>query len=219
MELPLVELDKPDVSLFRDASDRANWLRDARPAAPLDLPPIQHFVIHDGHVRLVDQKRHLVLSGTVESRETDVRPGHSSGGQFQLQGAGTLNKDPFLLHIVGGPLLNVRRDQPYRFDADLHAGRTHVVAHGALPRPFDFGQVDGRLTVSGADFADLYHLTGLALPSTPSYALAGRLVRVGRRYWFTGVSGRVGDSDLDGAFLSTTPPVVPTCMPTCIHTG
>jgi uncharacterized protein involved in outer membrane biogenesis len=201
VELPLVELDKPDVSLFRDASDRANWRRDARPAAPLNLPPIQHFVIRDGHVGLVDQKRHLVLSGTVESRETDVRPGHSGGGQFQLQGAGTLNKDPFLLHIVGGPLLNVRRDQPYRFDADLLAGRTHVVAHGALPRPFDFGQVDSRLTVSGADFADLYYLTGLALPSTPSYALAGRLVRDGRRYRFTGVSGRVGGSDLDGAFL------------------
>ena len=60
------------------------------------MPLIQHFVIRDGHVRLVDEKRHMVLSGTVESRENDVRPGRSGGGGgvFQLQGAGTLNKDP-----------------------------------------------------------------------------------------------------------------------------
>ena len=201
IELPLVDLEKPDLALFRDASDRANWRRDNQPAAPLKLPPIQQFIIHGGHVRLVDQRRHMVLAGAVESRESDVRPGASGGGSFQLQGSGTLNQDPVLLNIVGGPLLNVRHDQPYRFDADLHAGQTHVVAHGVLPRPFDFGLVDSRLSVSGADFAELYYLTGLALPSTPSYALTGRLARDGRRYQFTGVTGRVGQSDLDGAFL------------------
>lgn len=200
VELPLVDLEHADISLFRDAAGRANWRGPNASPGPLKLPLIHRFIIRDGRVRFVDQRRHIVLNGTVESHETDVGPAGSRTGAFALQGAGTLNHDPFTLSIHGGSLLNVRAGRPYRFDADLRAGRTHITARGDLPRPFDFGQVDAALSLTGADFGDLYALTGLALPTTPPYSLQGRLVRDGRKYQFTGVAGRVGDSDLEGDF-------------------
>jgi uncharacterized protein involved in outer membrane biogenesis len=46
--------------------------------------------------------------------------------------------------------------------------------------------------------ADLYLLTGLAMPNTPPYRIAGGLRRTGNLYVFRNFSGRVGDSDLGG---------------------
>jgi uncharacterized protein involved in outer membrane biogenesis len=202
IELPLLDLEQPTISLFRDTSNRVNWRSEATNAPPLKLPPIQHFIINDGHLKMIDQKRRMVLTGTVQSRENDIHAGASTGGSFELQGAGSINSDPFLLRIRGGALLNVRRDKPYLFDLDLHAGQTHVLAHGDLPKPFDFGQVDTAMTVNGANLGDLFYLTGFAFPETPAYSLKGRMVRDGKRYRFTGVTGRVGDSDLEGSFLA-----------------
>ena len=164
VELPMVDLEQANFALFRDANDRANWRGDPRTARPLKLPPIQHLIIRDGHLHWVDQKRKMVLTGTIQSQETHVGPDQNARGSFALNGVGTLNGDPFSVHVTSGALLNVRRNHPYHFDGELTAVRTHVVAHGTLPRPFDFGQVDTRLDVTGANFADLYYLTGFAFP-------------------------------------------------------
>jgi len=201
VELPLLDLERPDISLLRDVEGRASWRANPNDQTPLKLPPIEHFIVNGGHVRLVDQKKSLVLTGTVQSRETAVRPGAPPAGAFELLGQGTVNNDPFSLHVTGGPLLNVRRDRPYPFDADLHAGATHVLAHGVLRKPFDFGQIDTALSVSGANLADLSYLTTLALPETPPYDLHGRLARDGQIYRFSQLAGRVGESDLEGGFL------------------
>ena len=94
----------------------------------------------------------------------------------------------------------MRHDRPYPFSADVRAGATRITAHGELPKPFDFGQIRSDLTVSGPNFADLYYLTGLALPTTPAYRLSGELLRDDTTYTFHRVAGRVGASDLEGMF-------------------
>ena len=201
VDLPMLDLESPDISLFRDTAGRVNWRSDPVNATPLKLPPIEHFIINAGRVRLVDQKKSMVLTGKIQSRETATTATARAAGAFELFGQGTINNDPFSLHITGAPLLNVRRDRPYPFDADLHAGQTHVLAHGALSKPFDFGQIDTALRVSGGNFADLFYLTGLSLPETPPYDLSGRLVRDAKVYRFSGVAGRVGESDLQGGVV------------------
>src|SRR3546814_4263241 len=60
------------------------------------------------------------------------------------------------------------------------------------------GQFTAALTVAGDDLADLYYLSGLALPNTPPYRLSGTLRRDGATFTFDGFSGKVGDSDLGG---------------------
>ncbi|HEX4198600.1 MAG TPA: AsmA family protein [Caulobacteraceae bacterium] len=194
VDLPLVEAEHPTIALYRDAADRQNW-RFGHGAQPLRLPPIQHFIIDNGHLTLIDKKRGLTVIGTMQSSESGA-----GRGAFHLVGQGTINRNPFLVTVTGGSLMNVRRDRPYPFDADIRAGETRVLAHGELPKPFDFGQIRSGLTVSGPNFADLYDLTGLALPTTPPYRLSGELVRNGTSYTFHKVAGRVGGTDLEGVF-------------------
>jgi uncharacterized protein involved in outer membrane biogenesis len=196
VDLPLLQVDKPDIRLLRDAQGRATWNFSGGPkGAPLKLPPIQRFLIQDGRLRIDDRKRGLTFSGTVNAAETQgVRtPG------FRLEGEGSLNEAPFEARVAGGPLLNIRRDQPYPFDAVVRAGATRITARGAIPRPFDLGVFYMNTTAQGPDLADLYGLTGVTLPNTPPYRLSGRLARDGHVYRITGLGGRVGDSDLSGA--------------------
>ncbi len=194
VELPLVQAERPTLALYRDAANRDNW-QFGHSIRPVKLPPIQHFVIHNGHLNYVDKRRGLTIVGTMQSSET-------AGGQgsFHLDGKGSINRDPFLVTVTGASLINVRHNQPYPFSADIRAGATHVIAHGELPKPFDFGQIRTALDVTGANLADIYLLTGLALPSSPAYRLSGELLRNGTSFTFHNVVGRVGASDLEGVF-------------------
>ena len=195
--LPLVEAAAPDVSLIREADGRANWNFSGSPKPkPLRLPPISHFIIEDGKLRYADARRRLNFVGTVSSNERVIGPGR---GTFRLEGKGVLNAAPFLALITGGPLANVDPNRAYPFDAHIQAGPTRVLIAGSIPHPFDFGRLSGKMQISGPDLADLYHLTGLTLPSTPPYDLAGGFARVQASYAFQRIHGRVGDSDLAGS--------------------
>ena len=195
VQLPLIDLERADIRAVRDSAGHANWRTPAGGEAPMKLPPIEHLVVRDGRLHLLDQTRRLVIEAEVQSNETLAPGGH---GEFRLTGQGSLNGAPFSLNLTGGPLLYVKATRPYAFEADLRAGATRILAQGTLPRPFDFGQVRTSLAVSGSDMADLYLLTGVAFPNTPAYSLTGNLVRNGRRYAFDPVRGRVGHSDLAG---------------------
>ena len=98
----------------------------------------------------------------------------------------------------------MRRDRPYPFVADLRAGGTRLKADGSIHRPFNFSRWQADIEVSGPDLAELYPLTGLALPNTPPYRVAGLLERNQAAYGMERVSGRVGDSDIAGRFLART---------------
>ena len=192
-----LQLDQPKVNLLRDRQGRATWdfSNGKKSKTPFRLPPIRRFVINDGHLRIVDQKRRLVLNGEVNATE---KMGQAGRG-FLLSGDGSLNGNRFLLRVQGGPLLNVDPDKPYPFDADIRSGATRVTAKGAIPKPFDLGQFHMNTTAQGPDLADLYDLTGVALPNTPPYRLSGRLSRDEHLYRIDGLGGRVGDSDLAGS--------------------
>lgn len=194
--IPMIDVERPNVSLIRDASGRANWdFGGPKNAKPAKLPPIQNLVIADGHLRAVDVKRRLVFTGTINSSQRVAGGGQ---GVFRLAGQGTLNAKPFLLTVTGGPLINVSPNKPYPFDADVRAGDTHVTARGEFPKPFNLGLIQAAVSMTGRDLADLYYLTGLALPNTPPYSISGQLTRDEKQYFFRRFAGRVGSSDLEG---------------------
>ncbi|MFN3515060.1 MAG: AsmA family protein [Phenylobacterium sp.] len=198
-----LELDRPTFVLIRDAQDRVTWdfSKDTRDEGePFKMPPVRRFVIEDGRLRFQDAKRNIVLDATLDASE---RQGRANRG-FQLAGKGSINDEAFLLEVSGGPLLNIDPGKPYPFDADIRAGATRVTAQGAIPRPFDLGRLGMDLTAQGPDLADLFPLTGVALPNTPPYRLTGRLGRNQRLWTLEGLNGRVGDSDLAGGLSVNT---------------
>ena len=197
--LPLLDIEKPSLSLFADGAGRNNWTFGG--GQGFKLPLIQHFVLRDGRLHIADQQRRLTFDGTVTTTET---AGGFSAQAFHLVGKGALNGAPFLAEITGGPLIHVQRDRPYPFSMDIHSAFTQVIARGEVVRPFDLGRLRAAVSVSGRDLADLYHLTGVVLPNTPAYRLSGDFTREGQVYRIRRLAGRIGRSDLEGS-LSVQP--------------
>ncbi|MBL8771880.1 MAG: AsmA family protein, partial [Phenylobacterium sp.] len=111
---------------------------------------------------------------------------------------------PFRAEVTGGPLLNIERTKPYPFEAEVRAGDTFVTARGAVPRPFDMAHFYMHATARGPDLAELFPLTGVALPNSPPYSLRGRISRDDFVWKIDNLAGRVGDSDLAGDVSFTT---------------
>ena len=199
IDVPLVDIEHPNLALYEDAHGKANWdfsdPNQKKSGKPFKLPPIERFVINAGHLDVESVQRKMRLTATMNSTE------RSQGGPaetFRLAGKGSLNNAPFLLDVRGGPLINIRRDRPYPYDLDVRAANTHVTAHGQISKPFDFGHVVARASISGDDLNDLYALTKLTLPNTPPYALSGDLRRDDHIVDIRNLSGRIGKSDIEG---------------------
>jgi len=194
-DIRVLAVERPNFSLLADAQGRKNWdFSDGREREPMNLPPIQRFLIQDGRLKYLDARRDVRFEGTINARE---QLGERTRG-FELLGRGTINGAPFRAEVLGGPLLNIERDKPYPFDAEIRAGRTFITAKGAVPKPFDLGRFYMDTTARGPDLAELFPITGVALPNTPPYNLRGRLVREELLWRVDGLGGRVGDSDLSG---------------------
>jgi hypothetical protein len=197
LDLLRVELDHPVLFLMNDAQGRTTWnLNPNAGKPPGKPPPIRTLIVRDGQLRYIDVKGHSAFSGRFTSIDQDT-PDARSGVHFS--GSGDLHERPFRLTVSGGPIVHLQRDRPYAFDADIRDGASHVVAKGELRRPFDIKHVTATIRVTGSDLSNLYFLTGVVLPNTPTYSLSGRITRDDRRYAIEGMSGRVGDSDLGGS--------------------
>jgi len=200
-EFVRIDLRGADISLFRSAEGISNWAPSrAATGRPFALPAIREFSLSGGHIRFEDEKRGMVLDADFTTEESlDPR----NPGRFALNGEGRINNRAFEVELTGAPLLNVRRDRPYPFVADVRAGGTRIQANGSITRPFNFSRWTAEIEASGPDLADLYTLIGLALPNTPPYDLVGVVERNGQTYGMPRVSGRVGDSDLRGSFTAS----------------
>lgn len=196
IEMPLLRFTRPKVVLIASRDGRKSW--DLNPNKPdtgegLKLPVIQQLVITDGQLSFNEQRREMTLQAAVNAHEAT-----SGVAGFLLEGRGTVHGSPLTLKIEGGPFINIRRNRPYRFEAEVSGAGSSLTAKGAITRPFDLGRFDATLTMQGRDLSDLYLLTGLTLPNTPPYRLSGALNRNERVWTFKDFDGRVGASDLSG---------------------
>jgi uncharacterized protein involved in outer membrane biogenesis len=193
--LPLVKLDQPELLVVRDATGRTNWDRGGvNPNSSWHLPPIKRFLVTNGQVVIEDAVRNLHFTGTVASEET------RDGGRaaFSLTGNGTLNKNKFLADVKGGPLINVDASKPYPFTADVRVGQTHAVVDGSITQPFHLDRFNASMNISGPTLSDLYFMTGLVLPRTPTYRLTLAVVREGEFYRLNDIKGMLGATDIAG---------------------
>ena len=132
------------------------------------------------------------------AKQQASRVAADTGTGFRLLGKGELNDKPFTLRVSGGPLIWAEAHRAYPFDVRMIASDIRFTARGVVPHPFDLGQLEMTLSLSGNDLADGYYLTGLALPNTPPYSISGHLRSVGTKFELTDMQGRVGGSDIHG---------------------
>ncbi|MGZ5965979.1 MAG: AsmA family protein, partial [Caulobacteraceae bacterium] len=116
--LPLVDIEHPNLDLYRDRKGRANWQLGQASGTPAKLPVIQHFILRDGRIRIVDDQRRARFEGVVTTSEGGPATGQPG---FRIDGWGALNGAPFRAHVTGDPLIGVKRDVPYPFRAEVRA--------------------------------------------------------------------------------------------------
>jgi len=195
VEMPLVQITRPQVVLIATEDGRKSWVLnpDKPSTGPLKLPPINRLIIRDGRLLFEERGRDMRLDATINARE-----GSDGNAGFLLAGRGTINGTPLTLEVRGGPFINIKRDRPYGFKAELSGVGSTLVADGSITRPFDLGHFNATLSLRGRDLADLYLLTGITTPNTPPYRLSGKLTRNESVFTLNDFSGRVGSSDLSG---------------------
>jgi AsmA family protein len=200
---PQVTIDTPAIDLERDTSGRANWdfshpgtrqvNRSAQ--APLHIPVIQQLNLNNGTLSAVDRVRKLTFNGQVSVAET---ANSADNHALKLRGSGKLNGKPFQLNLDGEPLIGVQPSKPYGFETSVSAADIKLSAHASIAHPFDLAALQATFHVSGSDLADVYYLTGLALPNTPPYDVSGTLVRDNLRFKVDDLHGKLGSSDISG---------------------
>jgi uncharacterized protein involved in outer membrane biogenesis len=199
--LPRVALFAPDVYLHQDKGGRANWTfenkapTNAPASRPSKLPAVQDLLIQDGKLTLMDDVRHLKVKGTVQADEQKT---NRDPTPFRIQGKGTINDQPFKMHVAGGPLIHLDPEHPYPFDLDISAGDLRVESKGRALKPFDLAKLDFEVDLSGKDLAEGFYLTQLALPNTAPFKLHAHIARDGMRVAVSNIAGTVGESDLRG---------------------
>ena len=204
VDITELALDRPWLRLERNAQRVGNWqfrpaARRARPdCASLDCSPvrIRQLRARGGVLEL----REPSLQTSIDLRFDSAKPAREDTlAPLQFSGTGTWRKAPFELGgRVDSPLALQQKAQPYRVDIRARAGDTRAHVSGALQEPLQTQDVAVQFELSGPDLETLYEFIGIVLPSTPPYALEGRLRRQGQKFSYEEFSGKVGDSDLSG---------------------
>ena len=92
--------------------------------------------------------------------------------------------------------------RPFPLQADVEIGDTRLALVGTLTDPMHLAALDVRLWLQGRSLDHLYPILGVTLPETPPYAtdghLVGRIRSEGSVFTYSGFTGRVGGSDLEG---------------------
>ena len=197
-------LEEADVALVRLADGKANWsFGNAKPeteattTTPLALPIIERMYVRDSKLSLRDAVAKLNFDGGFSTEEIEAKRGEP----FTLSGKGTLNTQPFSVDLTGGALRGVLEngaEVEYPFTLAVKHGATQLDAKGHFGNLMDFDSLQATLDLRGNNLADLYYITGLALPSTRAYRLQGELNRDGNLYKITNLRGKLGGSDLNG---------------------
>jgi AsmA family protein len=199
--LPEVDLLEPTINLERDSTGRASWELGTEAGTPnhntkpAKLPTVRRLIIESGQVHVVDQIRKLTFSGSLIAAE---KAGKDDPAAFKVRCSGTLNAKPFRLDANGGPLLDLEPHKPYSFSTHVTASDINLETHVTVLKPFDLGLLDVKFVVTGDDLADVFYLTGLALPNTPPYRLAATVHVLGTQFKVDDLKGRLGSSDIAG---------------------
>ncbi len=201
MVIPAIELDHPQVEMHQLADGKNNYGFGTPPdAAP--TPPGQETKL--GTVQITDGHVHTVLAKLAADFNVQIA---TKGDKVEAEAKGTYAKAPITASFVGGALLSLRdAGQPYPVEAKLANGPTHLSLNGTVENPLNFAGAKLKLDLAGPDMALLLPLTGIAIPKTPPYNIAGQLDYEKGVVKFTHAQGKVGSSDLEGTIEVDTKP-------------
>ena len=208
--IPQITVDHPVIEADQDLQSHANWptgkpSSGSKPSSNSSPgPQIGDLVINNGqaHVALAKLKADFNVDAATEAGPagaTADAAGAARAGQIVADAKGTYAAQPVTGHFVGGALLSLRdAGHPYPVDLHIANGPTRVALTGTVQNPLNFAGANLTLQFTGPDMAQLTPLTGVPIPHTPPFSVAGKLDYADRKVRFDDFHGRLGDSDLNG---------------------
>ena len=215
--IPLIAVGAPKVEAEQLADGTANWtFGGGKPASPNPNPSpgpkIGTLQITDGHAHVRDAKLKADFNVDVATKT-----GSDGTSQITADAKGTYAAQPISAQFIGGALLSLQdASKPYPVDLHVANGPTRVALTGTIQDPLAFQGANLTLELSGPDMALLLPLTGIAIPKTPPYRVAGKLNYTDGVVQFDGFAGRVGSSDLAGDIKVDTKPQRPVLTATLV---
>lgn len=192
--LPYLELSEPVLLLETNAENIGNWQFSQSSVISGPAPTIGELRIEKGRVGYRPSDRQTAINVTVSSE------GANDKSIIRFSGEGFLRNEPFNLEGQGANLLSLTQGgSSYRMNVRARAGSTQASFDGTFA-PFKLESIDGQLKLNGKDLSNLYPMIPVALPWTPPYSIAGRLIRDGDKWSLQKFSGKIGASDLSGDF-------------------
>ena len=170
--------------------ERATWRFGGGSQQPSKLI-LTRVYLDDGHIVFRDAPENTDLA-------IDAKGSAGEGGELRATAKGTFRGES-LTASARIPELNTQHEAPLRFEGTAKVGRTTATADGVLAA--DGSSLDFNLKLAGATFRELSKITGMILPDSPPYQLAGHLKHAGNEWTFDPFTGKVGDSDLAGSVV------------------
>ena len=169
--------------------DQATWRfgHEERDPSRIELSRI---FLEDGRVVYRDESEDTAI-------DAKVKGSVGQAGELDIDATGKFRGEPAKI-TARFPELQPNPAQPVRFEGKAKLGRTDVAADGVVGGS-QFEILDFNLKLAGQTLRDLRKLSGIVLPDTPPYRLAGHLKRNGNDWVFNPFDGKVGDSDLAGS--------------------
>lgn len=184
--IPYLGARKASAGLEMDG-ERATWRFGKESNEPSRLILMRVF-LDDGRIAYLDAREDTNL-------EVKVKGSLGEGGELRAEGSGRFRGERTKA-LALMPELSAQHESPVRFEGEATVGKTKASADGVLAT--DGTSLDLNLKLAGATLEDLSKVTGIVLPDTPPYQVAGHLTHSGNEWHFNGFRGRVGDSDLAG---------------------
>ena len=196
--LPLIGIDQPhiDAVVLADGTNNFTIAPATSQGGGSSAPPtIGTLRINQGEAHFADAKLRSNVDMTIQTRDA----AGSEPAAILLDAKGLYAKQTITGHFIGGALLSLRdTSHPYPIDLHMANGGTTVSMVGTVQNPLNFAGARVKLRLAGTDMYDLFPLTGIPVPHTPPFSIAGNLDYVKPRIRFTDFAGHVGSSDLEG---------------------
>jgi uncharacterized protein involved in outer membrane biogenesis len=219
--IPAIDIDRANANIVGRTDGSNNYTfafmqPQNPPAKPSTSPPpkIGAVTIENSHVDVAMAKLRAKVGLDVHTTQDQA---NSAGDRVVVAAKGTYAGQPITGHLVAGALLTLRDAKtPYPIDLQVANGPTRVSLVGTVEDPLAFSGANLRLVFEGPDMSLLYPLTGVPIPATPPYRVAGHLDYTKSRIEFRDFTGRLGTSDLGGT-ITVDPHLTPPHLTADLH--
>jgi AsmA family protein len=194
IELPLVELHRPQLALQVEGDGRRSWAMGHDTADAHNIPQIGALRVDQGSVHYIAAHHgaDIHTDFAIDTANADL--------PLSFQAKGIWEKENFTAQGRTGNVLYLSEPlrKPFPIQIDAAAAATTLHAQGSIDSLATLDGADAQFNLQGHDLAELYKLIGVVLPATPRYVMRGVLSKQGEVWHARQIAAKVGNSDLNG---------------------